>query len=267
MKQRKSQAKTALAVSLSGVTKTYRVKTEALSIFESLKLDIREKQTIAIIGPSGCGKSTLLKLVAGLDNSYEGTISIGGQSALNARKAGEIGFAFQEPNLLPWRSVEENIRLPLEICANKDNPASIQEILQMVGLQNYANYFPHQLSGGMAARAGLARALISNPKVLLLDEPFRSLDEITRNKLNQNLLSILKSENSRTTTIIVTHSIIESIFLGDKVILFSKKDGMPAEIAGTWDIPEKGINEMDAVLDDVELTDIRHELLQTMDFN
>jgi len=179
------------------------------------------------VGPSGCGKSTLLRLISGLLRPTEGTLNVYTDSVLEkANKCrADFSFVFQSPTLLPWRSVSKNVRLPLELNhqTGHDTNQRIQEILELVGLEEFADAYPHELSGGMKMRVSLARALITKPKLLLLDEPFAALDDITRRRLNEELLRIWKTENFA--VLFVTHNISEAIYLSQRVLVMSKRPG------------------------------------------
>lgn len=190
-----------------------------LCAIDDISLNIKKGEIIAIIGPSGCGKTTLLKLIAGLLKPTKGEIIKNNQN---------LGIVFQNPVLLPWRTVEENIRLPLEFKKDKN---SVNSIINLVGLTNFEKSLPNELSGGMAQRVALARALVVNPELLLMDEAFGALDEITRSKLNLELLRIWRELG--TTIVLITHSISEAVFLSDKVIVLSQR---PAKIKDILDI-------------------------------
>jgi NitT/TauT family transport system ATP-binding protein len=210
-----------LAVSLRGVTKVYRNGVMALG---PLDLDVGQGEFVSLLGPSGCGKSTALRLIAGLNAPTSGTVGIahrGGQ----ARTGHAIGFVFQEPTLMPWTSVRENVRLPLKLAhvpATEAN-ARVGEALTQVGLADFAEAFPRELSGGMKMRVSLARALVTDPDILLMDEPFAALDEITRFRLNDDLLALWR--NLRKTVIFVTHSVFESVYLSQRVIVMTPRPG------------------------------------------
>jgi len=177
-------------------------------------------ELVSIVGPSGCGKSTLLRLLAGLLKPTGGTLTVGGQAAQP-----DVSFVFQQPTLLPWRTVEGNVRLPLELQGKMDaqTPARIAEVLEMVGLQDFRRHFPHQLSGGMQMRVSIARALVTRPQLLLLDEPFAALDDITRQRLNEELLGLW--ERDRFTALFVTHNVSEAAYLSARVLVMSARPG------------------------------------------
>jgi NitT/TauT family transport system ATP-binding protein len=210
-----------LAVSLRGVTKVYDSGVTALG---PLDLDVRKGEFVSLLGPSGCGKSTALRLIAGLIAPTSGSVGIS-KAAGQARPGHSIGFVFQEPTLMPWTSVRENVRLPLKLAQAPATEASarIAEALTQVGLTEFADAFPRELSGGMKMRVSLARALVTDPDILLMDEPFAALDEITRFRLNNDLLSLWR--NLRKTVIFVTHSVFESVYLSQRVIVMTSRPG------------------------------------------
>lgn len=210
-----------LAVSLRGVTKVYDNGVMALGPFD---LDVRKGEFVSLLGPSGCGKSTALRLIAGLNAPTSGSVGVF-QPHGQARDGRAIGFVFQEPTLMPWTSVRENVRLPLKLAhapAAEAN-ARIGAALAQVGLAEFADAYPRELSGGMKMRASLARALVTDPDILLMDEPFAALDEITRFRLNNDLLSLWR--DLRKTVIFVTHSVFESVYLSQRVIVMTSRPG------------------------------------------
>lgn len=183
-------------------------------------------QTTALVGPSGCGKSTLLRMVAGLEEPRQGTITIGQETPRQLAKRGGLAMAFQDASLLPWRSVRSNIKLGATLARKPSD--RVDDLIALVGLEGFADARPAELSGGMRQRVAIARALVSAPDVLLLDEPFASVDAITRMRLNAELPALWQD----TTTILVTHAVIEAVLLSDRVIVLSKR---PARIVA--DIP------------------------------
>jgi NitT/TauT family transport system ATP-binding protein len=210
-----------LAVSLRGVTKVYDSGVMALGPFD---LDVNKGEFVSLLGPSGCGKSTALRLIAGLSAPTSGTVGIS-KPAGQARPGHSVGFVFQEPTLMPWTSVRENVRLPLKLAhapAAEAN-ACIDAALTRVGLTEFADAYPRELSGGMKMRVSLARALVTDPDILLMDEPFAALDEITRFRLNNDLLALWR--NLRKTIIFVTHSVFESVYLSQRVIVMTPRPG------------------------------------------
>jgi NitT/TauT family transport system ATP-binding protein len=220
---------TGFAVSLRGVTKAYGNGVMALGPFD---LDVRQGEFVSLLGPSGCGKSTALRLIAGLAAPTAGQVQVSCQvSCQVSRDAGEaradhaIGFVFQEPTLMPWTSVRENVRLPLKLAhvRPQEAEARVSEALARVGLSDFADAYPRELSGGMKMRASLARALVTDPDILLMDEPFAALDEITRFRLNDDLLTLWRSLGK--TVIFVTHSVFESVYLSQRVVVMTQRPG------------------------------------------
>jgi NitT/TauT family transport system ATP-binding protein len=206
------------AITCKDVTRRYANGTEALG---PLDLKIREGVFVSLLGPSGCGKSTLLRIVAGLDAPSTGTVTVDAR----AQSSRGIGFVFQEPTLMPWASVRDNVRLPLRLTGDA-SPASlarVDDLLVRVGLAEFADAYPRELSGGMKMRASLARALVTDPDILLLDEPFAALDEITRFRLNNDLLALWR--DLRKTVVFVTHSVFESVFLSQRVVVLTARPG------------------------------------------
>jgi NitT/TauT family transport system ATP-binding protein len=200
--------------------------TQALA---GLSFEARAGETLALLGPSGCGKSTALRLIAGLEAPTSGTIAwpgIGGNETKGGVPApGDIGFVFQEPTLLPWANVEGNIALPLRLLKRprKGERETVRQLIDDVGLAGFAGALPRTLSGGMKMRVSLARALASAPSILLLDEPFAALDEITRQSLNDALLGL--QARREITTLFVTHSVFEAVYLASRVLVFSPRPG------------------------------------------
>src|ERR1700742_310343 len=212
---------TGLAISLRGVTKVYDTGVVALGPFD---LDVRQGEFVSLLGPSGCGKSTALRLIAGLNAPTSGNVAVS-QPQGRARGGRAIGFVFQEPTLMPWTRVRENVRLPLKLAhvPAAEADARVTETLRQVGLAEFADAYPRELSGGMKMRVSLARALVTDPDILLMDEPFAALDEITRFRLNDDLLSLWR--NLRKTVIFVTHSVFESVYLSQRVIVMTSRPG------------------------------------------
>jgi NitT/TauT family transport system ATP-binding protein len=209
------------AVMLRGVTKIYDNGVTALG---PLDLDVNRGEFVSLLGPSGCGKSTALRLIAGLSAPTSGTVGVS-HHAEDTRGHHSIGFVFQEPTLMPWASVRENVRLPLKLAhvPVTESEISVNEALAQVGLAEFAGAYPRELSGGMKMRVSLARALVTNPDILLMDEPFAALDEITRFRLNNDLLSLWRKLHK--TVIFVTHSVFESVYLSQRVIVMTARPG------------------------------------------
>src|SRR3954465_7313397 len=208
-----------VAVSLRGVTKTYDSGVAALG---PIDLDVRKGEFVSLLGPSGCGKSTALRLIAGLSAPTSGAVRVAHHGAEAGRS---IGFVFQEPTLMPWTSVRENVRLPLKLARlpHETADARVGEALAQVGLAEFAGAYPRELSGGMKMRVSLARALVTDPDILLMDEPFAALDETTRFRLNNDLLSLWR--NLRKTVIFVTHSVFESVYLSQRIVVMTSRPG------------------------------------------
>ena len=220
-------------VSLQGVAKTFANGVTALDGFD---LDVRAGEFVSLVGPSGCGKSTALRIVAGLSRPTHGHVVW--PDASNEDHRGRIGFVFQEPTLMPWADVADNVWLPLRLrgVSRRDAQGRIARSLALVGLDAFAKAYPRELSGGMKMRASIARALTVNPKLLLMDEPFGALDEITRFRLNDDLLRLQKALGC--TVVFVTHSIYESAYLSDRIMVMSPRPGrIVARIRG--EAPER----------------------------
>ena len=212
------------------ISVTYRGGVRAT---EQLDFEIPAGQFVSIVGPSGCGKSTLLRLIAGLVRPSTGDLTVAGQSPIEARRnAARLAFVFQDATLLPWRSVWNNVLLPLELhkSPHADREALVQRVLAMVGLTDFSRRFPNELSGGMRMRVSLARALVTEPQLLLLDEPFAALDDITRQTLNEELMRLWAQRHW--TGIFVTHNIAEAVYLSQRVLVMSARPGrIVADIA------------------------------------
>lgn len=205
-------------VQARNVSKVFDSGTQAL---RDVSLSIEPGSFTSLLGPSGCGKSTLLKLIAGLVSPSAGSITT------SFSGPGSIGYVFQDPTLMPWADVQRNVTMPLDIMGldEAEKQERAKEALALVGLTDFASTYPRALSGGMKMRASLARALVSRPQVLLLDEPFAALDEITRNRLNDDLIRIAAEQNL--TVIFVTHSVFESVYLSDRIVVMAARPGRP----------------------------------------
>ena len=213
----------------TGLGKTFGGGTEAV---QALDLTLAAGQTTALVGPSGCGKSTLLRMIAGLEEPSFGTVTIGGAPPSETLRHAGLSVAFQDPSLLPWRSVRGNIELALRLARRPVDVAAVEALIALVGLDGFGDPKPAELSGGMRQRAAIARALATKPGLLLLDEPFGAVDELTRQQLAQDLPRIWEAQ--RTTTVLVTHSVSEAVLLSDRVIVLSPR---PAQIVADIDIP------------------------------
>ena len=218
-----------VAVSFDNVAVRFDTDSGIITALENVSLDIPVGGFVTMLGPSGCGKSTLLRTAADLTPFAEGKVTVLGQTPAEARKNRELSFVFQDATLLAWRSAIDNVRLPLEVGGggHRKGSASPEELMELVGLKGRENAMPHELSGGMRQRVAIARALVTAPRLLLMDEPFGALDEITRDGLNVELLRIWKETG--TTIIFVTHSIPEAAFLGQKVLMLEANPGRVRE--------------------------------------
>jgi NitT/TauT family transport system ATP-binding protein len=230
MNDRATSKSSAPIIALAGVAKIFANGTAAL---DNLNLEVRRGEFVSLLGPSGCGKSTALRLIAGLAEPTKGSITwMDGGAEMRDRRSHDIGFVFQEPTLMPWATVAGNVGLPLKLkgIAREQAAPRIGEALDRVGLTAFANAYPRELSGGMKMRVSIARALVTSPTLLLMDEPFAALDEITRFKLNNDLLQVWQALSK--TVIFVTHSVFESVYLSNRVIVMTARPGRVfAEIA------------------------------------
>ena len=210
-------------ISFKGVSKQYGDRPPVLT---GIDLSIAKGEFVSIIGPSGCGKSTLLKLVSGLTAPTSGNIEVGGMTPVDARAV--VSYIFQDPTLLPWRTVQRNVGLGLELdgVSNAARDEKVHSMLALVGLSPVAQAYPRQLSGGMKMRVSIARALASTPRILLMDEPFAALDEMTRDRLNEELLRL--REERQWTVLFVTHSVTEAVFLSSRIIVLASHPGRVA---------------------------------------
>jgi NitT/TauT family transport system ATP-binding protein len=207
-----------VSLTLQGVNKTFASGVVALDRFD---LDLRPGEFVSLLGPSGCGKSTALRLIAGLTEPTRGTVSWSGQGKSSA---GQIGFVFQEPTLMPWATVAGNVSLPLSLRhIDGLSDGRVAAALKQVGLDGFERAYPRELSGGMKMRASIARALVTEPALLLMDEPFAALDEVTRFKLNDDLLALWRAV--RRTVVFVTHSVFESVYLSERVVVMTPRPG------------------------------------------
>lgn len=218
------------AVRALGVGKVFPTKSGDVVALTEVALSVAEGEFVSLIGPSGCGKSTLLRLIADLDTASSGTLEIFGKPARQARIDQDYGIAFQQAGLLPWRTVAGNIALPLELhgIAKGERAARVAELAELVGLSDFVDRFPDQLSGGMQQRVAIARALAEQPRLLLMDEPFGALDEMTREYLQSELVRIAAETGAA--VVFVTHSIPEAVFLSDRVVVMSPRPGRIADI-------------------------------------
>ncbi|MEM4154425.1 MAG: ABC transporter ATP-binding protein [Candidatus Caldarchaeum sp.] len=211
-------------ISVRNVTKVFKTLTGAdVVALKDVSFDVEEGEFIAIVGPSGCGKSTLLRIVAGLVPSSGGEILIEGRRVDGPAKG--VGMVFQTPVLMPWKKVVENIVFPLQIMGKNSevNDSNLSRLMRLLGLEGFENAYPFELSGGMQSRVSIGRALITSPKILLMDEPFGALDALTREKMGLELLNIWREY--RNTVLFVTHDVAEAVFLADRVVVMSARPG------------------------------------------
>lgn len=213
------------------VSKTFGEGVTAVSAVAPTNITFKSGTTTALVGPSGCGKSTLLRMIAGLESASQGAIMHDDDTPDQMKKRGEIAVAFQEASLLPWRTVTRNVMLARRLAGLAPNPDLVQELIEMVGLSGFENKRPAELSGGMRQRAAIARCMASEPRLLLLDEPFGAVDELTRKRLNVELPPVWERRGA--TCILVTHSVAEAVLLCDRVIALSHR---PASIIGDVEV-------------------------------
>ncbi len=231
------QVSNAPHVSIEGLSVVYETSRERLAALDNLSLAVGRGEFVSIIGPSGCGKSTLLRTAGGLQAPTSGRVLIDGRPPAAAQREKSIGFVFQDASLLPWRSVIENVRLPLQVNRPRRPAAEASpgRLVDLVGLSGFSGYYPHQLSGGMQQRVALARALVTAPSLLLMDEPFGALDEMTRAAMRFELLHVWRTaaRERGCTVLFVTHSITEAVLLSDRIAVLTPR---PGRLAGVIDV-------------------------------
>lgn len=217
-------------IQINSVVKRYTIQGTPTPVLNDVNVECPPGSFTALIGPSGCGKSTLLRLVAGLETQDEGEVYIDGLPPKKIQPTGRLGIAFQDAALLPWRSVYDNVALPLQVLGRSvvKAKAQIEQLIDLVGLSNFKDARPGQLSGGMRQRVAIARSLVTDPEVLLLDEPFGALDQILRRTMNMELQRIWKSSGA--TTLLVTHGIDEAVFLADQIVVMHARPGHIAKV-------------------------------------
>ncbi len=214
-------------VRVESIGKVYASRGEPVYAIEEVSFDVAAGEFVSIIGPSGSGKTTLIKIIGDLVPPSSGRILVNGSSAAEARRQGAFSLVFQNPVLLPWRSVLQNVNLPLEVLSRSGREP--RELLRAVGLEGFEDKYPAELSGGMQQRVALARALTFNPRLLLMDEPFGALDEFTRNTMQFELLRIWRE--TQVTVLFVTHSLAEAVFLSDRVVVLSSRPAKVRQVA------------------------------------
>ena len=238
-------------IEIKGVSKTYRTRDGEVPSLRPIDFTVRDGEFLVVVGPSGCGKTTLLKMIAGLLAPSSGEIRIEGRTI--TKPHGDVGIVFQTAMLLPWRSVFRNVMMPVEVkkLPRETYKARAQALLKMVGLEGFENKYPWQLSGGMQQRASICRALVHDPKIVLMDEPFGALDAMTRERMNVELQRIQR-ETSKT-VLLITHSIPEAVFLADRILVMTDR---PGSIAAVYDVPLERPRSLDVLADPVfvELT-------------
>jgi NitT/TauT family transport system ATP-binding protein len=215
-------------IELRGVSKTFATASgELVHALDNTSLAVNAGEFITVVGASGCGKTTLLRLIAGLERCTSGTIAVNGAPQVGPSE--QAGIVFQDPTLLPWRTVLQNVMLPVDVLKldRRKYGSRAGELIETVGLEDFANKYPHELSGGMRQRVAIARALVHDPALLLMDEPFGALDALTRDQMNLELLEIWSA--TKKTVLLITHSITESVFLADRVIVMSPRPGRVVE--------------------------------------
>lgn len=210
---------------VKNLSKSFPKNSDSFLVLKDISFSINEGEFVSIVGPSGCGKTTLLRIIGGLEAISSGEVRIENRPLIEVLEDRVFGFVFQDPALFPWRTVLENVQLPGEIFNNRDIKDKVLRMIDLVGLSGFEHYLPRELSGGMRSRVAIARTLTFDPKVLLMDEPLGSLDELTREKMQMEILNILKRKI--TTVLYVTHNIEEAVFLSDRVLVMSER---PASI-------------------------------------
>jgi NitT/TauT family transport system ATP-binding protein len=233
-------------IEIAGVSKTYRTQDGDVPSLRPLDFSVDQGEFLVVVGPSGCGKSTLLKLIAGLLPPSAGEIRVEGRVV--SKPHGGVGIVFQSPLLLPWRSVFRNVLMPVEVkgLPRAEYAQRARALLKMVGLEGFENKYPWQLSGGMQQRASICRALVHDPKIVLMDEPFGALDAMTRERMNVELQRIQRETGK--TVLLITHSIPEAVFLADRVLVMSER---PGTIAAIYDVSLPRPRSLDVLADPV----------------
>jgi NitT/TauT family transport system ATP-binding protein len=233
-------------IALAGVSKTYRTRDGDVPSLRPLDFRIKEGEFFVVVGPSGCGKSTLLKLISGLLAPTAGEITVSGEKV--TRPHGNVGIVFQNALLLPWRNILSNVMLPIDMkrLPREQYLPRAKDLIKLVGLDGFEKKLPWQLSGGMQQRASICRALVHDPKIMLMDEPFGALDALTRERMNLELMTIQRETGK--TVLLITHSIPEAVFLGDRVLVMTER---PGTIAAVYDVPLPRPRSLDVMADPV----------------
>jgi NitT/TauT family transport system ATP-binding protein len=231
---------------LAGVSKTYRTRDGDVPSLRPLDFRINEGEFFVVVGPSGCGKSTLLKLISGLLAPTAGEITVSGEKV--TRPHGNVGIVFQNALLLPWRNILSNVMLPIDMkrLPREQYLPRAKDLIKLVGLDGFEKKLPWQLSGGMQQRASICRALVHDPKIMLMDEPFGALDALTRERMNLELMTIQRETGK--TVLLITHSIPEAVFLGDRVLVMTER---PGAVAAVYDVPLPRPRSLDVMADPV----------------
>ena len=247
-----------LAVDVHRASVVYPAAEHPVTALSDVSLAIREGEFVSLIGPSGCGKTTLLRVIADLEQLTAGSVRVNGLTAHDARLARAYGYVFQAPALFPWRTVLGNVCLPLQIQGvDKGKARTIaMEQLAKVGLSGFEGKYPWQLSGGMQQRVSIARALGFAPKLLMMDEPFGALDEITRDRLNEQLLQLWRGDAGKRTIVFVTHSIPEAVFLSSRIVVMSPRPGRIAEVIDSTLPAERSLD----IRDTAAFTELAHRV-------
>jgi len=247
-------------ITVDQVTKVYHSDAGDILALDGIGFDIAPREFVTIVGPSGCGKSTLLRCIGGLIEPTSGAITIGGVRV--TEPGDQIGYVFQQAVLLPWRTVEDNVLLPFDVdhAPTQEERQRVDRVLELVGLADYAKHRPSELSGGMQQRVSVARALVTEPSILLMDEPFGALDAQTRDAMNVELLRIWAE--AQTTIVFVTHDIGEALFLSDRVVIMSARPGAVRDIVDV-DLPRP--RSFDTVESDERFWNLRHQIREALE--